>query len=233
VGLDQIGLEICPPNKIGLVQVRGPQVFPGYVEPAHNQGTLDAEGWLTTGDVGYLTVDQRLVLTGREKDLIIRSGHNIDPAAIEDVANQYPGVQISAAVGMPDQYAGEVPALFVVAAPGESVDLDGLRRHLEVNVPEPPARPRSVLLIDALPVTAVGKIFKPALRDLAIKEKVRLEVQSACGPETEFVFETALDDRRRIVVSVAVKGADAARLAALEEALKPLPQIYLVRALEV
>jgi len=233
VSLDQKSLEVCRTNEIGLVQVRGPQVFPGYVEPAHNQGTLDADGWLTTGDVGYLTEDQRLVLTGREKDLIIRGGHNIDPAAIEDVANQYPGVQISAAVGMPDQYAGEVPALFVVAAPGAVVDLDALRRHLELNVHEPPARPRSVLLIDALPVTAVGKVFKPALRDLAIREKVRLEVESACGPHSEFVVETALDDRRRIVVSVTVKGADAARIAALEEALKPLSQIYLVRALEV
>ena len=90
-------------------------------------GTLDADGWLTTGDVGYLTEDARLVLTGREKDLIVRSGHNIDPAAIEDVANQFDGVQISAAVGMPDQYAGEVPALFVVPAPGAQVDVEALQ----------------------------------------------------------------------------------------------------------
>ena len=56
--------------------------------PAHNEGSLAADGWLTTGDVGYFTEDARLVLTGREKDLIVRSGHNIDPAAIEDVANR-------------------------------------------------------------------------------------------------------------------------------------------------
>ena len=176
--------DLCEPGESGLVQVRGPQVFPGYVDPAHNIGTLAEDGWLTTGDVGYLTEDERLVLTGREKDLIIRSGHNIDPAAIEDVANQFPGVQISAAVGMPDQYAGEVPALFVVPAPGAQIDLDGAcRRISEANVHEPPARPSSVLVIDALPVTAVGKIFKPALRDLAIKEKVRLEVERVCGPQ--------------------------------------------------
>ena len=110
-------------NESGLVQVRGPQVFPGYLDPAHNEGTLDAEGWLTTGDVGYLTEDARLVLTGREKDLIVRSGHNIDPAAIEDVANRFAGVQISAAVGMPDQYAGEVPALFVVRRAGRAASM--------------------------------------------------------------------------------------------------------------
>ena len=88
----------------------------------------DPDGWLTTGDVGYLTADARLVLTGREKDLIVRSGHNIDPAAIEDVANQFEGVQISAAVGMPDQHAGEVPALFVVPKPGARRESRGAGR---------------------------------------------------------------------------------------------------------
>ena len=99
--------------------VQGPQVFPGYVDPTHNVGVLTDAGWLVTGDIGYLTKDERLVLTGRAKDLIVRSGHNIDPAAIEDVANNFAGVQISSAVGMPDQYAGEVPILFVAPAPGQ------------------------------------------------------------------------------------------------------------------
>jgi fatty-acyl-CoA synthase len=104
-------------------------------------GTLAEDGWLTTGDVGYLTDDERLVLIGREKDLIIRSGHNIDPAAIEDVANRFPGVQISAAVGMPDQYAGEVPALFVVSMPGANLDIAALRAHLDrYTTSRPPAR---------------------------------------------------------------------------------------------
>jgi acyl-CoA synthetase (AMP-forming)/AMP-acid ligase II/enoyl-CoA hydratase/carnithine racemase len=221
---------ICGPNETGLVQVRGPQVFPGYVDPAHNAGTLDADGWLTTGDVGYLTGDQRLVLTGREKDLIVRGGHNIDPAAIEDVANRFEGVAITAAVGMPDQYAGEVPALFVVPAPGAKVDVGALKRYLEANVQEPPARPRSILLIDALPVTAVGKIFKPALRDLAIEEKIRLETAAQCGPEASASVRVSLDDRKRTLVDVAVSGATAAALEALDAALRPLPQTYAVRA---
>jgi fatty-acyl-CoA synthase len=220
----------CGPEESGSVQVRGPQVFPGYVDPAHDIGTLSADGWLTTGDIGYLTRDERLVLTGREKDLIIRGGHNIDPAAIEDVANQFPGVQISAAVGMPDQYAGEVPALFVVPAPGMQVDLEGLKAHLAAKIHEPPARPRSVLVIDALPVTAVGKIFKPALRDLAIEEKVRLEVERACGPGTPAAVAISLDGQKRTLVEVALERATPAQLADLEAALKPLPQSYVIRA---
>jgi acyl-CoA synthetase (AMP-forming)/AMP-acid ligase II/enoyl-CoA hydratase/carnithine racemase len=221
--------ELCAPGESGAVEVRGPQVFPGYVDPAHNIGTLGTDGWLTTGDVGYMTADERLVLTGREKDLIVRSGHNIDPAAIEDVANGFPGVQISAAVGMPDQYAGEVPALFVVPAPGVEVDIDALKGHLEANVHEPPARPRSVLVIEALPVTAVGKIFKPALRDLAIREKVLQEVRRICGPDASATVGVSLDGQKRTLVDVVVPGSTAGQLADLDAALKPLPQTYVVR----
>jgi fatty-acyl-CoA synthase len=230
VSLDQGEPRICAPDESGLVQVRGPQVFPGYVDPAHNAGTLGKDGWLTTGDVGYLTGDGWLFLTGREKDLIVRSGHNIDPAAIEDVANQFEGVQISAAVGMPDQYAGEVPALFVVARPGAAIDLEALSAFLETHVHEPPARPRTVLEIDALPVTAVGKIFKPALRDRAIEVKVRQEAAATLGPDAVLEIEVGLDAKKQTVVRIRAAGADAAGLSRLEEALRPLPQTYVIEA---
>ena len=220
--------ELCGPGESGLVQVRGPQVFPGYVDPAHNIGTLGPDGWLTTGDIGYMTADERLVLTGREKDLIVRSGHNIDPAAIEDVANRFPGVHISAAVGMPDQYAGEVPALFVVPAPGARIDVEALKAYLDANVHEPPARPKSVLVIEALPVTAVGKIFKPELRDLAIREKVRLEVERICGQDVSAAIGVSLDARKRTCVDVRLAGATPAQRAELEAALKVLPQTFVV-----
>jgi len=222
----------CATGEAGVVQVRGRQVFPGYVDPMHNVGTLDENGWLTTGDLGYMTADQRLVLTGREKDLIVRSGHNIDPVAIEDVANAFAGVHMSAAVGMPDQYAGEVPVLFVVPAPGAPIDLAGLKTYLELHVHEPPARPRSVLAIDALPVTAVGKVYKPALRDLAIKEKVRLEVERVCGPGTPAAAVVSMDAQKRTLVEVELANAAPAAIAELEEAFKPLPQTYVVRATE-
>lgn len=217
--------ELCAPRESGAVQVRGPQVFPGYVDPAHDAGTLHGDGWLATGDVGYLTEDERLVLTGREKDLIVRSGHNIDPAAIEDVANAFCGVEISAAVGMPDQYAGEVPVLFVVAAPGATLDIGALKSYLEANVHEPPARPRTVMMIDALPVTGVGKIFKPALRDLAIREKVLLELQRICGSAASCDVEVSQDSQKRIVVDIRLAVSDE-ELLQLDAALKPLPQIY-------
>jgi acyl-CoA synthetase (AMP-forming)/AMP-acid ligase II/enoyl-CoA hydratase/carnithine racemase len=218
----------CPKLTSGLVVVRGPQVFPGYVDPKHNADVLTADGWLMTGDIGYLTEDERLILTGRAKDLIVRSGHNIDPAAIEDVANEFPGVQISSAVGMPDQYAGEVPILFVVAAPGQTIDLNAIEQHLERNLMEPPAKPKRVVILDRLPVTAVGKIFKPTLRDLAIKEKARLEIERLFGKDAAADIDVSQDDKLSTVVKIVVPGADAARLRELAVVLAPLPQSYLV-----
>ena len=218
----------CPKLTSGLVMVRGPQVFPGYVDPRHNDNVLRDDGWLATGDIGYLTEDERLILTGRAKDLIVRSGHNIDPAAIEDVANEFPGVQISSAVGMPDQYAGEVPILFVVAAPGATIDLDGLERHLERNILEPPAKPKRVVVIEHLPVTAVGKIFKPTLRDLAIKEKVGLEIERLFGRAADAQIDVGQDEKLNTWVTIRIADADAAALRQLAENLSPLPQSYRV-----
>jgi fatty-acyl-CoA synthase len=218
----------CPPLVSGSVLVRGPQVFPGYVDPDHDRGVLVGDGWLATGDVGYFTEDQRLVLTGREKDLIIRGGHNIDPAAIEDVANGFPGVQISAAVGMPDAYAGEAPMLFAAPAPGRAVDAEALKAYLAEHVPEPPARPKRVAILESLPVTAVGKIFKPALRDLAIRENALIEIGQIFGPSVEARVEVARDDKLRTIVMIAIGSADEALRAKLTSELSKLPQTYVL-----
>lgn len=222
------GWTLCPPLVSGSVLVRGPQVFPGYVDPDHDRGVLVGDGWLATGDVGYFTEDQRLVLTGREKDLIIRGGHNIDPATIEDVANSFPGVQISAAVGMPDAYAGEAPMLFAAPAPGRVVDAEALKAYLAERVPEPPARPKRVTILESLPVTAVGKIFKPALRDLAIRENALLEVGHIFGPAVEARVEVARDDKLRTIVTIAVGSGDETLRAKLTSELSKLPQTYVL-----
>jgi fatty-acyl-CoA synthase len=222
--------KACAPLTSGLVLIQGPQVFPGYVDPKHNEGVLTESGWLITGDIGYLTKDERLVLTGRAKDLIVRSGHNIDPAAIEDVANDFPGVQISSAVGMPDQYAGEVPILFVVPAPGQEIDLRDLEIHLERNIIEPPAKPKRVVILEGLPVTAVGKIFKPALRDLAIKEKAKLEIERVFGQGASAEIIVDKDERLNTLVRIVIDTNDDARLRELAESLASLPQTYLVES---
>jgi fatty-acyl-CoA synthase len=163
----------CDVGEIGSVLVRGPQVFPGYKDPKQNAGALLGEGWLVTGDLGYMNAENRLFLTGREKDLIIRGGHNIDPASIEEVANAHPAVTMSAAVGMPDEYAGEVPIIFVVRAPGKDLDVVEFQEYMAEHITEPPAKPKKIFEVTELPTTTVGKIYKPRLRELAVQEKTR------------------------------------------------------------
>jgi fatty-acyl-CoA synthase len=106
----------------------------------------------------------RVFITGRAKDLIIRSGHNLDPAVIEECLMRHPAVADVAAVGMVDAYAGEVPVAYVTLRPGFRATEGELLAFAETAIAEPPAVPRRLIILEQLPVTAVGKIYKPALR---------------------------------------------------------------------
>ena len=170
VALDENGSATerdLPPGGQGMVLFKSPNVFSGFLDPADNAGVLTDDGWLVTGDLGWLDAEERLHLTGRSKDLIIRSGHNIDPKVIEDALAAHPAVEICAAVGAPDAYAGELPVLFATLVPGASVSEDELLAFAAGRVDEAPAKPKSVTILDRMPMTNVGKIYKPELRLLA------------------------------------------------------------------
>jgi fatty-acyl-CoA synthase len=154
----------CSTGESGVILVKGPQVFAGYKSALDNASAWIEQEWFNTGDLGYVDDDGFLYLTGRAKDLIIRSGHNIDPELIEEPLNRHPDVISATAVGMPDPYAGELPMAFVVVRPGSSVTTEALLSYCETHVSERAAIPKRLELIDAMPVTAVGKIFRPALR---------------------------------------------------------------------
>jgi fatty-acyl-CoA synthase len=164
--LDGSGLSgrACLPGEPGVLVVRGPNVTPGYRDAAQSAALFTEDGWLVTGDVGFVDASGRVFITGRAKDLIIRSGHNIDPAVIEECLLRHPAVADAGAVGMPDAYAGEVPVAYVTLRPGASVTQDELLLFARSSISEPPALPRRVFVLEQLPMTAVGKIFKPALR---------------------------------------------------------------------
>lgn len=151
-------------GEIGHVLMRGPQVTPGYLNPRHNKGAMLADGWLDSGDLGRLDADGYIWLTGRSKDLIIRGGHNIDPVVIEEALTRHPAVETAAAVGLPDSYAGELPMAFVQLKPNAVATPDELREFCRKEIPERAAVPVQVVPIPVMPVTGVGKIFKPALR---------------------------------------------------------------------
>ncbi len=154
----------CATDEIGVVAMAGPGVFSGYLSEVHNRGAFVEPGWVNSGDLGRLDEDGYLWITGRAKDLIIRGGHNIDPLAIEEVFFQHPAVALVAVVGEPDAYAGELPVAFVQLKAGAKVDIGELIEFVRERTPERAAVPVQVYFIDAIPLTAVGKVFKPALR---------------------------------------------------------------------
>lgn len=106
-----------------------------------------------------------LWLPGRSKDIIIRGGQNLDPALIEEAFFAHPAVALAAAVGRPDTHAGEVPVVFVELRAGQTATEVELLAFACARIPERAAHPKAVHLIEAMPLTAVGKVFKPALRD--------------------------------------------------------------------
>jgi fatty-acyl-CoA synthase len=158
-----------PKGEAGVVLIKSPNVFSGFLDDADNAQAFTSDGWLNTGDMGFVDAQGRLNLSGRSKDLIIRGGHNIDPKVIEDALASHPAVQLCAAVGMIDAYAGELPVVFATLRPDCSATEDELLEHVRNHVDEPPARPKWVRILDAMPMTNVGKIYKPELREIASK----------------------------------------------------------------
>jgi fatty-acyl-CoA synthase len=154
----------CLPNEIGVIAMSGPGVFSGYLNETHNKGAFVEPGWVNSGDLGRLDEEGYLWITGRAKDLVIRGGHNIDPAPIEDVLFQHPAVGLAAVVGQPDAYAGELPVAYVQLKAGATITPGELEAWVRERTPERAAVPVAVISIDEMPLTGVGKVFKPQLR---------------------------------------------------------------------
>ncbi|MDY0249918.1 MAG: acyl-CoA synthetase [Pseudomonas sp.] len=151
-------------NETGQLCIRGPSVFQGYLHVDKNQDIWVDGDWFNTGDLGRQDADGYFWLSGRSKDLIIRGGHNIDPQMIEDAMYQHPAVAMAAAVGKPDERAGELPAVYIQLKPKHSASSAELLPHAQQTISERAAIPKHIWIIEQIPVTAVGKTFKPALR---------------------------------------------------------------------
>ncbi|TSD55048.1 acyl-CoA synthetase [Variovorax sp. KBS0712] len=216
-------------GETGMVLFKSPNVFSGFVDPADNAKAFTADGWLATGDLGWMDAEERLHLTGRSKDLIIRSGHNIDPKTIEDALGAHPAVQLCAAVGAPDAYAGELPVIFATLVPGASATEDELLAFTSARVDEAPARPKWVSVIATMPMTNVGKIYKPELRAMAARQVVAATVAEVCaalgvGDAARPAVSTEGESLVHVQIDAAAAGAQAAALQErLHKALEPLP----------
>ncbi len=160
----------CGVDEVGEICVSNPGVMAGhtYTDDSKNVGLFADDRYLLTGDLGRIDGDGYLFITGRAKDLIIRGGHNIDPALIEEALAGHPAVAMVGAIGQPDAHAGELPAAYVELVAEAEVSEQELMDYAVENVGERAAHPKHVEILDELPKTAVGKVFKPALRRLAI-----------------------------------------------------------------
>ena len=210
-----------------MLVISGPTVFAGYVTdpatggPRVSRGDIVRDGWLDTGDLGCVDAEGFVYLTGRAKDLIIRGGHNIDPRVIEDGLLSHPAVTAAAAVGRPDRHSGEVPVAYVVPADPGRFDEAELLAWAATAIGEPAARPKRIYPIGAIPVTAIGKHYKPALAADAAARAAADALTDAGLPEARV---TAAHENGRLVVTVT--GADPA---GPHEALAGFP--FTIRAL--
>ena len=212
--LDGVGgiARDCGVDEIGVVLVRGPQVIAGYVEEAHNERAWVDGDWLDTGDLGRIDGDGYLWLTGRAKDVIIRGGHNIDPALVEDALYQHPGVELAASVGRPDQRVGEIPVAYVQMRQGAAFDEDDLKHFVRERVPERAANPAEIIRLEPLPLTAVGKIHKPTLRLEAAQRTLARELTDAVADdEVDVQVSVAPDKTHGTLATIVTAAADPAR----------------------
>jgi len=205
----QGGFIECAADEVGEICVANPGVFEGstYTEADKNR-TLFAEGrFLRTGDLGRIDSEGYLFITGRAKDLIIRGGHNIDPAVIEEALMGHEAVAFVGAIGQPDAHAGELPCAYVELVKGASVTSAELLDYARTHIPERAAVPKHVEVLDELPKTAVGKVFKPDLRRMAITRIYDAALAEAgCAAR---VVEVTEDKKRGLVARLAPRGDEA------------------------
>ncbi|MAM62194.1 AMP-binding protein [Maritimibacter sp. UBA3975] len=149
----------------GEILLRGPQMFPGYLDPAHDAGAFTEDGFFRMGDLARIVEDRFVVITGRRKDIIIRKGENISPLEIENALLTHPHVDAVAVVGTPEPERGEMVVAFVVG--NGPFGFDDMTRHLTAAGLARQKFPERLEHVEALPMNAVGKVQKPDLRKRA------------------------------------------------------------------
>ncbi|MFD1342320.1 acyl-CoA synthetase [Litorisediminicola beolgyonensis] len=207
------GPRECATDEIGEICVSNPGVYAGstYTEEDKNRDLFHEGLYLRTGDLGRVDEDGYLWITGRAKDLIIRGGHNIDPAEIEEALLGHPAVAFAGAIGQPDAHSGELPCAYVELVGGASVTEEELLEHCKRHVHERAAQPKHMTILDELPKTAVGKVFKPDLRKQAITRVYNGALEEK-GLDARVT--SVIDDKKRgLVAQVTANGTSEAEIA--------------------
>ena len=197
----------CGVDEVGEICVSNPGVVAGatYTEVEKNKDLYHSGTHLRTGDLGRLDADGYLFITGRAKDLIIRGGHNIDPAIIEEALMGHDQVSFVGAIGQPDAHAGELPCAYVELTRGATTSAADLMAYAKEHILERAALPKHIEILDELPKTAVGKVFKPDLRRRAITRIYDAALIEAGLPAR--VAVVVEDKKRGLVARLSKSGA--------------------------
>ncbi|MAK80251.1 MAG: acyl-CoA synthetase [Marinovum sp.] len=207
----------CSVDEIGEISISNPGVFAGktYTEDDKNKDLYYKKKYLRTGDLGRKDSDGFVWITGRAKDLIIRGGHNIDPAVIEEALLGHDAVAFAGAIGQPDAHSGELPCVYVELVTGATVSDEELMEYAINNIGEPGAKPKHLEILKELPKTAVGKVFKPDLRKMAI---TRIFDQTLSEKNAKARVSGVKDDKKLgLVAQISGEASDALIKKALQD----------------
>lgn len=152
-------------NEAGEILVRGPAMFLGYADETQTRECMTEDGFFRTGDIGLVTKEGAIVITGRKKDLIIRGGENISPKEVEDVLHRLDGVSEASVVGMPHTRLGEGVCAFVVLRHAVPLNADAIINHVASSGLAKQKIPERIEFVESLPKTASGKVRKDLLRE--------------------------------------------------------------------
>ena len=180
-------------DEIGTVCLSGPTIMKRYMDTDQNSRAWVKGEWLNSGDLARKDPEGYFWFTGRSKELIRRSGHNIDPAVVEHSVHKLAGIHTAAAVAKPDPYAGETVCLYVQLKEDSDLSKEDIMAYLRENMGERAAVPKEVVIIDKMPLTPVGKIFKPSLKWDAIKRAYEIEL-SALEDDVQFYRVDVAED---------------------------------------
>ena len=154
-----------PPETVGEILVKGPRVMTGYWgDEEKTAQVITPDGWLRTGDMGWLDEEGYIYLAGRGDDMIIRGGENISPEEVEDVLHSHPTIEEAAVIGVPDPEWGQEPRALVVLKQGETTTPEEIIEFCRTRLAGF-KRPRSVIFVDTLPRNQMGKVLKKELRE--------------------------------------------------------------------
>jgi acyl-CoA synthetase (AMP-forming)/AMP-acid ligase II len=157
--------EIVPPCSQGEIHAKGPRIMTGYWEDTRKTAeAMTSDGWLRTGDLGYVDEEGYVYLTGRADDLIIRGGENIAPAEVEETINAHPKVEESVVVGVPDTEFGQQPFAFCVLKKGQACTPEEIIDFCRQKIASFKS-PKGVQFIEEIPRNAVGKVLRKKLRE--------------------------------------------------------------------